>query len=274
MNELWRIADLVKQTRSEGRGHVRRRADSDYLDQHLAKVELLDRIIARAIHPEFEFFFDEQYKAASMIFNLFDPVFVLAPGQTDAGRLTETIEKLARARDALRRSHSNLKQLPQPVDQLIAATIVQQTAQIQQLTALEQYFRSQKKAWSGRRNERALAIAIGLRAAFERYSGQRLTATKTAGHVTSVFPVTLKEIFQVIEMDSDPFEPARKALAIPQDDQIYAESRAALRRCFHPETDFPYKWCETSFEYVETDQSERERSVENQLNRMIEEGLL
>ncbi len=238
----------------KGRISEVRHQDDDYLNHYWGKVIELNACIARSIGPDFMLMFDEQNKAATIIFNGLHPIFELGAGETDAGKLTTTLAALSAALKGLRSSRENLLKMPAPADLIIKKIISEKNKEIDRLSALEKFFTTQQRERTSKANERAFHVALGLRCAFERYSPEKLAVSKASNHLTSPFAIALKDVFQVIGMNSDAYEPARRARNVTDDDPVYLEFKRLFAQKFEPETEFPYEWDEVSFDYIETNQ--------------------
>lgn len=244
----------IQNNRPKRRVSEVRHHDDEYLNLYWGKVIELNACIAQSIHPDFMFMFDEQNKAAVIIFNGLGPIFELGAGETDAGKLTKTMRALSAALKGLKISRDKLLEVPPPADLHVKGIISEKEKEIVRLSALKRFYSTQKNERTSKANERALHVALGLRCAFERYSPEKLAVSKASNHLTSPFAIALKDVFQVIGMNSDAFEPARRARNVPDDDPDYLEFKRLFAQKFEPETEFPYEWDEVSFDYIETNQ--------------------
>lgn len=195
--------------------------------------------------------FDEQEKAASLIFDISAPIFSLSSKQVDSARLQQSVEGLDTALSNLKRARRALASLPHPLDDRTLASTQRIEDQINHLTGVRVDLITMAKDHHHRSNQRAVRIAKVLRASFERYTTKRLTSSATMGTVTSEFCQALEEVFGIIRMTANAFNYAKIALNCPANDAELLEIKKALRERFDEENDYAVFFCEITRSYIE-----------------------
>ena len=193
--------------------------------------------------------FDEQEKAASLIYDLSAPTFELSSKQVDSSSLRQSIEGIEVALEGLNRSRRALASLPKPLNDRTLGSTQAIEDQVQYLNRVRDELLAMSEEHHHRSNQRAVRVAKVLRATFERYTCKRPTSSAVKGTVTSEFCQALEEVYCIIGMTANAFNFSKIALRCPGDDPDLIQIKDALRQRFDEEADYAVTFCEITRRY-------------------------
>lgn len=222
---------------------------NEFFHNYFKTLRKLDACLEKWL--EVPLLFDEQEKAASLIFDITAPTFSLGAKQVDSARLQQSEEGFDTALLNLKRARRALVALPHPMDDRTLVTTQMIEAQIKHLKAVRADVTRMAEDYHHRSNQRAARVAKVVRASFERYTTKRPTSAATKGTVTSEFCQALEEVFTIIGMTANAFNYAKIAINCPTDDAELLEIKKALRERFDEENDYAVFFCEIARSYIE-----------------------
>lgn len=143
---------------------------NEFFHNYLKTLRNLDSCLEKWL--DVPLLFDEQEKAASLIFDVTAPTFSLGAKQVDSARLQQSEEGLNTALSSLKRARLALVSLPHPLDDRTLATTQVIEDQIKHLDAVRADVVTMAQDHHHRSNQRAVRVAKALRASFERYTSK------------------------------------------------------------------------------------------------------